>query len=50
MEVLRAFKNGLLKSDIVDPSFPVSNEGYLSLFSPSKNFQDNKIERPNFSM
>lgn len=49
-EVLRAFKNGLLKNDIADHSFPVSNEGYLSLFSPSKNFQDNKIEKPKFSM
>lgn len=47
-DALRAFKSGLLKSDSTDPVFPTSNDEFLSLFSPSKNYLDNKIIKPNF--
>lgn len=46
--ILRRFQKGMLRRD--KNNFPVKNYGFLDLFTPSKNIEDNKIKRPNFSM
>ncbi|KAG8180699.1 hypothetical protein JTE90_005796 [Oedothorax gibbosus] len=45
---LRYYKGGFLKSSDKEGFFPLLNDGYMSFFSPARNFKDNKKKTSHF--